>query len=946
MVGSRSLRLRRGTGLLGRGEECDVLDGLVEGVCRGESRVLVVRGEPGIGKTALLKYLVQRASKCQVSQAVGVQSEMELAFAGLHQLLMPLLGRIEDLPASQRDALSTAFGIGPGSAPDRFLVSLAVLSLLSDAAEVQPLVCVVDDEQWLDRASVEVLEFVARRLGAESVGLVFAVRESSNELAGLPKLTIGGLREVDANALLDSVLTGPMDVRVRHRIVAEAHGNPLALLELPRCLTPAELLGGFGLRAAAPLAGRLEAAFERRVDSLPPESRLLLLIAAAEPAGDPVLVWRAADLLGIPSWAATPVAEAGLLEFGSHVLFRHPIVRTVAYWSGVLRERQRVHQALADAIDPELYPESRAWHRAQAASGLDEDVALELESAAGRARARGGSAAAAALLERSAMLTFDQTRRAERLLAAARATRDAGALEDALSLLAPVETGPPDSLRIAEVEHLRGQIALMQRRGEDAGRLLLSAAGRLTPIDAGLARQTHLESLRASIWQGNSLEAAKAARVAPAGPHAQRDIDVLLDGLSIRLTKGHAAAAPVLAGAVEAFLGRDAGIDEESRWLWIDGASISADIALDLWDAESSERLARRMEQYVREGSSPMRLQFVLAIVANADLLAGKLDEAAMIVDEHHVIAEVTRTAPVAYVEMMLAAWRGDKEVASNLIGISLQHAERGSLGRLTTLAKYSTAVLYNGLGQYDAACEAATKVFENDELGMGPLVVPELVEAASRIGATALVRSTHDWVRERARESPSDWALGTEAGVRALLSDGEEADNLFRESIKRLERTCVRPQVARAHLRYGEWLRRERRRVDARVHLRRAHEMLGSMGVEAFAERARRELLATGQTVQKRSVQTSSELTPQEAQIVSLARLGLSNPEIGTRLFISPRTVQYHLHKVFLKLDISAREQLDSILPGDDNAAVSARPPTRHSVQQATRQPWADPHR
>jgi hypothetical protein len=457
---------------MGRRDECRLLDLLIDAVGAGESRSLVVRGEPGVGKSALLEYVVERASGCRVAQAAGVQSEMELAFAGLHQLVAPMLGRLDRLPIPQRDALRTAFGMSPGSAPDRFLVALAVLSLLADVAEERPLICLVDDEQWLDRASAQVLAFVARRLGAESVGLVFASRGPRDQGVGLPELVVEGLDEVDARQLLDHVFTGPLDSRVRDRLVAEARGNPLALLELPRGLTPGELAGGFGLPGSTPLSGRIEAAFQRRLDALPCESRLLVLAAAAEPVGDPVLVWQAAERLGIEAAAATPPAEAGLLEFGARVLFRHPMVRSVAYRSATLGDRQRVHRALAEVTDPAIDPDRRAWHRAQASPGPDEDVAEELERSAGRAQSRGGFAAAAAFLEHAAMLTPEPDRRSSRLLSAAMAKRDSGTLDAALGLLVAVEAGPLDPLASAAVTRLRGQIAFDQRRVRDAAQLL------------------------------------------------------------------------------------------------------------------------------------------------------------------------------------------------------------------------------------------------------------------------------------------------------------------------------------------------------------------------------------------------------------------------------------------------------------------------------------------
>ncbi len=912
--------------LRGRRAELGVLDGLIEAVRAGESRVLVVRGEPGVGKTALLDHLAGRAHGCRVVRAAGVQSEMELAFAGLHQLCAPMLDHLEAIPVPQRDALRTAFGLSAGPVPDRFLVALAALSLLSEIAAEQPLICVVDDEQWLDRASAQALGFVARRLEAEPVGLVFAARVPGDEVAGLPELTVEGLGEGDARALLDSVLTGPLDVRVRDQIVAETRGNPLALLELPRGMTPVQLAGGFGLPGVIPLPSRIEESFRRQLDALPAGTRRLLQLAAAEPADDPVLVRRAAERLGIGVQAAAPAVEAGLVEIGARMRFWHPLVRSAAYRSASVQDRQVVHGALAEVTDPAADPDRRAWHRAHASTGPDEDVAAELERSASRAQARGGLAAAAAFLERAALLTPETGRRAQRLLAAAQAKRDAGALDAALGLLVAVEAGPLDALQGAEVEHLRGQIALEQRRGSDAARLLLSAARRLEPLDPGLARETHLEAL----WEAAMLdgpgdvgEAAEAARAAPSGARPPRAVDVLLDAFALRLIEGHAAAAPALSRALETVLTLDVGTDDVGRWLWLAGGRVSQIIALELWDAESWHALASRQARFARGAGALVHLQFALNYLARTHILAGELATAAQLIEEDRLIAGATGNPPVAHNAMMLAAWRGQERETSELIEATGPEATARGLGRLVSFAAYARSVLYNGLGRYDAARDAARRAFERNHLGYGPLVVPELAEAAARTGDMKLVTALLEWLSERTRVVPTDWALGIEARTRALLSEGEAAESCYRVSIEQLGRTRVRAQLARGHLLYGEWLRRERRRSEAREQLRTAHEMLDAMGMEGFAERARRELLATGETARKRTVQATVELTAQEAQVARLARDGLSNPQIGARLFISTRTVQYHLGKVFAKLGISSRAQLEQVLPADLGAVA-----------------------
>ncbi len=912
--------------LAGRRSERDALDGLLDAVRAGESRALVVSGEPGVGKTALLDYVTVQAQGYRVARATGVQSEMELAFAGLHQLCAPILDHLDCVPVPQRDALRTAFGIRAGPAPDRFLVGLAVLSLLSQVAEERPLICLVDDEQWLDRASAQALGFAARRLAAEPVGLVFAARVLDGELAGLPELVVGGLSEGDAHTLLDAVLAGPLDARVRDQIVAETRGNPLALLELVRRVTPAELAGGFGLLGPAPLSGRVEEAFRRQVDALPAQTQRLVLVAAADPTGDLGLVWRAAGRLGIGTAAATPAAVAGLVEFGARARFRHPLVRSAAYRSASLQDRQNVHRALAEVTDPQADPDRRAWHLAQAAPGPDEDVAGELERSACRAEARGGLAAAAAFLERSAMLTPEPTRRAKRLLAAARSKSDAGALDAALGLLIAVEAGPSDALRTAEVEHLRGQIALVQRRGSDAARLLLSAARRLEPLDAGLARDTHLEAVEAAIWAGDLdqpggvREAAEAVRTAPPRPGPPRAVDVLFDAFALRLTKGYPAAAPALTQALEVVLAQDVAADEASRWLILERVLIG----LELWDAESSHALAAREAQFARDTGAPLFVRLAINLLARSHILAGELTTAALLMDEDRLIGEISRNPPIAYAEVMLTAWRGQEAQTAELIEATVQEATAGGLGRIVDFADYASAVLYNSLGRHDAARDAARRAFEHDQLGYGPLVVPELAEAASRTGDITLVRTALEWLTERTRLTPTEWVLGIEARARALLSHGYAAERCYRESIAHLSRTRVRAELARGHLLYGEWLRRERRRTDAREHLRTAHDMLAAMGMEAFAERARRELAATGETARKRTVEITVALTAQEAQIARLAGDGLSNPEIGTRLFISARTVQYHLGKVFTKLGISSRSQLDLVLPADPTTATT----------------------
>jgi DNA-binding CsgD family transcriptional regulator len=906
--------------------ESNVLDGLLDAVRGGESRVLVVRGEPGVGKSALLEYAAGRASGCRVGRAAGVQSEMELAFAGLHQLCAPMLDRVERLPAPQRDALSTAFGLTGGLAPDRFLVGLAVLGLLSEVAEERPLVCLVDDAQWLDRASVQALAFVARRLLAESVALVFGVRQPAEEqpLAGLPELVVEGLRNGDARALLGSVISWPLDERVRDRIVAETRGNPLALLELPRGLTAAELAGGFGLPDALALPRRIEDSFRRRLAPLPAATRMLLLVAAAEPVGEPVLVWRAARRLGIEVEAADAAETAGLCEFGARVRFRHPLVRSAVYRAASPEDRRSVHGALAQATDPDVDPDRRAWHRAQAAPGLDEEVASELERSAGRAQARGGLAAAAAFLERSVALTPEPRRRAQRALVAAQANHQAGAPDAALELLATADAGPLDELQCARVDLLRGQIAFAVNRGSDAPPLLLAAAKRLEPLDVGLARETYLDALWAAMFVGGLADSgslpdvAWAARGAPPASRPPRAADLLLDGLALLNTDGYAAATPTLRRALGAFRSADISAEEGLRWLWL-----ACRAAADVWDDESWHVLATRQVELARDTGALTVLPVALNSRIYMHLNAGELAAAASLIEEAEAVTGATGSHLAPYGALLLAVWRGRATEATALSEASMNDVVRRGEGLGLTVIQWATAVLYNSLGRYEDALAAARRAGEESyEQLFSKWSAVELIEAATRIGAREDVADACERLSETTRASGSDWALGIEARSRALLAAGDPADRLYREAIDRLGRTRVRVELARAHLLYGEWLRRERRRMDAREQLRAAYEMFVTMGADGFAERAARELLATGERARQRAVESGSQLTAQEAQVARLARDGFSNPDIGARLFISSRTVQYHLRKVFTKLGITSRTQLDRVLPNDADSA------------------------
>jgi DNA-binding CsgD family transcriptional regulator len=910
----------RAAGLTDRRSERGTLDRLVEAARAGQSRALVLCGDPGMGKTVLLEYLAGRASGAglQVARAVAVQSEMELAFAGLHQLCAPMLGRAERLPAPQRDALRTAFGLAAGPPPDRFFVGLAVLSLLSEVAGDRPLVCLVDDAQWLDRASAQALGIAARRLAADPVGLVFAAREPGAELAGLPALEVGGLPDEDARALLDSALAAPLDERVRDLIVAETRGNPLALLELPRGLGPAELAGGFGLPGAAPLTGRIEDSFARQLDALSADTRRLVQLAAADPSGDWVLVWRAAGRLGIPVQAGRPAVEAGLVEFGAQVRFRHPLVRWAAYRSAAIPDRQQMHAALAEATDPAVDPDRRAWHRAQATPGPDEEVAAELERSAGRAQARGGLAAAAAFLERAVALTADPARHADRVLAAAQASMQAGAFGKALALLTTAEAGPLEEFASARADLLRGQIALAMGHFSDAPPLLLKAAKRLEPLNRDLARDTYLSALMAAAFAGHLAgagalsEVSRAARALPPPEQPSRPLDLLLDGLALLAIDGPGAAAPALRQAARAFASADAPAQE-----LLEFGLMAQAAAIALYDEDCWHTILVRQVRLARDVGALDQLPIHLPGLAHDDIWRGDFEAAVSLIAEANAVCEATGIRIAPFAALFLAALRGNQAEAAPLIEAILAAAQAWGQGGAATHAHWSAAILHNGLGRYADALAAAEQATQDAHPWVSTWVLPELIEAAVRTGSTRAAPAALERLAETTQAGGTDFGLGLEARSRALLNRGDAAEGWYREAIDRLGRTPLRPELARAHLLYGEWLRREGRRVDARGQLRTAHDMFAAMGMQAFAERARRELIATGEKVRKRSVETHSQLTPQEEQIARLARDGRTSPQIGAQLFLSARTVEWHLGKIFTKLGIGSRRELHAALAG-----------------------------
>ncbi|MBO2448633.1 AAA family ATPase [Actinomadura barringtoniae] len=905
--------------LLGRGPECAVLDGTIAAVRTGQSRVLALHGAPGVGKSALLRYAEGAATGMQVLRAGGVESEMELAFATLHQLCAPLLDRLGDLPGPQRHALEVVFGTRADAPPERFMVGLAVLSLLSAASEKGPLLCVVDDAQWTDRASAQVLGFVARRLLAESVALVFGSREQPRDLLGLPELAVAGLKDADAYALLDSVTPVRLDQHIRERFVAEAQGNPLALLELPRGLTMTQMAGGFGLLHADTLPGRIEQSFLSRIEDLPEQTRLLLLVAAAEPTGDPSLVWQAAERLEISPSAALASGTDGLLVFDTRVVFRHPLVRSAVYRSAKQKDRRAVHLALAEVTDPKADPDRRAWHLASATTMPDESVAEELERSAGRAQARGGLATAAAFLQRSVALTADASLRAERALAAADASLRAGDLDVGQNLAEIADRDAQSEFQRVRAQLVRSHITFAAGFNNQAPPMLLAAAQRLEPFDMALARETYLIAWGSASYgaanRDSLMAISRAIRRLPPPDGEPTAVDLALEGFALLVTDGRSAALPTLRRGARALI--EAPAENLMKWSWAAGALPAL-----VWEDRPTTEWPIRVIEELRAVGALYELPIYLHSRGITSSLAGDFDTAAAMIAEVDAVTAATGGRMTQHTRLLLTAMQGRAAEAVTLIAATIE--EDGAAGQLNGVASahWAAAILHNGLANHERALSEARATIESANALVSQWALPEFVEAAARAGDDTAAHEAFEDLADVAEPCDTDWAQGVLARCRALMSDDAAADDLYREAIERLGRTIMRPELARAHLLYGEWLRRGRQRDEARAHLRSAYEMFTSIGMDAFAERARRELLATGETVRKRRTETpaSGDLTTQERQIALLVRDGLSNPEVGARLFLSPRTVEWHLRKIFAKLGISSRKQLPEALPRDDS--------------------------
>jgi DNA-binding CsgD family transcriptional regulator len=905
--------------LRGREPELAHLNRLVADIRSGGSRALIIRGDQGIGKSALLDYLADEAGDCQVIRALGIESESELAFGGLHQVCAPLLGDLERLSGPQREALATVFGLSVGSAPDQLLVGLATLSMLSLAAQAKPVLCLVDDQQWVDLESRKVLAFVARR-GASSLGFVLVAQDEAEGLAGIEELPLCGLTRSEARALLDPAFTGSLDQQVRDQMVTETRGNPRAILELTARHNAVELAGGFAVPHWTP-AGVSGKELERRHASLPEDARRLLLVASGDPTGDAALVWRAARALGIGTRAAGPAVDAGLVEFGGRISFCHPSARSLSYWSAPVEQRQRAHRALANETGSTVHPDRYVWHLAEASPGPDEDVADELERCAPRAGVRGGPAAAAAFLQRSVVLTTDPHKRVRRAVAAATVQLQAGGLEDAAELLDVAESGPLRELDRARITLLRAQAAAVLDRGGEASVLLRHAAAGFETLDPEIARETYLDAFRACLFAGNAAssggtfqEVARDAATALRATRPTTASDFLLRGLTVSVEGDYAQALPHFRSGLAASSSETTSASG-LRSLWLKSL-----VAAHVWEDQQWLWLSDRYLELARGSGALAELPLALSARAMALSYVGDLDTAESVVEEQQVVTELSGSRLPPYGGMCLAAMRGQAGAAERLVELASRRGLATGEGFSIAVAKWTRAVLCNGQGRYAQATAAARQALEHQGYpgvrcpGIATWAAIELIEAASRSDDHGEAQDAVDWLSSMTSASQTPWALGVQARSRALVSSGADADAAFLQAIAQLRRTQVRSELARTHLLYGEWLRRERRRTEARHHLRTAHQALDDLGMQSFAERAHRELLATGETARRRSSPDAQDLTAQEVQVAQLAREGLTNPEIASRLSLSTRTVQYHLSKVFAKLGITSRSQLDRV--------------------------------
>lgn len=905
--------------LLGRERELDRLLALVNRARDGRSGALVVSGDAGVGKTALLSGVVDAAGPgVEVQRAVAAESEMGLPYAGLQLLCGHLMTEADRLPDPQREALETAFGQRAAGAPNPLLVGLGVRGLLTDIASRRPVLCIVDDAQWLDEVSARVVASVARRLGAEGIALVMAMRTVDEPFVDLPQLVVAGLADDDARHVLAAALTGVMDERVRDQLIADSQGNPLALRELPGTLSPAEMAGGFALASSLPLERRIEESLLARLDPLPVSTRRLLLLAAADPTGDTGLLWRASAILGLGPADLDAARQAEALVVGTRVTFRHPLIRSAVYRAASIEDLRTVHAALADATYPDRDPDRRSWHRAHATGWPDEDVAADLEQSAERARTRGGVAAAAAFLERAAELSPATGQRTERLIAAASAKHDAGAPETAVRLLDSVRDLPLTPFQGASIGRLLARAGYALRRDRSAPRQLLRAAQALEPHDAALARDTYMEALSAALYAGRLgepgavTEIAEAILAATVDDGSERAHDLLLRGQALLCARGQEAALPTVRRAINAFLEQPSQAIAP-QWMWFCSRA-----AQDVWDIEALRTLAERQVQLARASGVLAVLPMALNLLIAARGLDGNLDAADEICDEIDGILSITGHPLPLYGRLSVAAYRGHvEEVERGAKRLRADAQARGE-GYALTVVNFAEAVAYNGAARHHEALTAArAEMPYSHELGHAMRTLIEVVEAATRTGDHAVADEAVGRLADVTRPvGDTDWALAFLSLAEAQVRAGSESEERFVDAIERFDRIRVPMLKARSQLLYGEMLRRQNRRIDARVQLRAAYVGLQSCGMNGFAERAGRELRATGETL--RTADKDVALTDQELNIARLARDGLTNREIGAQLFISAHTVEWHLRKVFVKLGVRSRRSLGKALADD----------------------------
>ena len=896
--------------LVDRKDDCAALDNLLAHTHAGESGVLVLCGPAGIGKTRLLDYAADRASGLQVLRVAGIKSEFELQFGGLHQLLGPVLNRVEQLPETQREALESALGRIRGDTSARFIIGLAVLTLLSDVSAKTPVLCLIDDADMLDEATAQVLGFTARRLGSESILMLFAstLPLTDTPLTGLPVLDVPGLPPEASIELLGPVIASTLADEVRERVVLELEGNPLALLELVHSLTAAQLNGSAALPALLPLTDRLRDAALRDVRLLAANVRRLLVLVAADRSGEHDVLERAAELLDLEF--ATFAAAATILRIGPQITFRHALVRSAVYASASEAHRRESHLALAAAMDPIADWDRAVWHRAVASTSPNEGVANDLEAAASLATLNGGHAAAAAYLELAVRFTPDGSVRLGRLIDAAQELVDSGDLEGASALLGRMVPEQFDDLQRARVRRVNSELAL--GRGEwSSSDLLLHTGDELEPFDLPKARKAYLRGFMTALFAGRLgppdgvVNAGRAVRAVPAIVSDEATgTGLLLEGYGLLFSEGAAAAAaPVLRRALDAIQRRG---DVDSL-----GAAYQA--AFELWDDDALYALAQRRTDVARATGALVVLPAALSQLGYFELLAGRFDVAeAHFQEEREIIRGTAGTGVVGRSQiglLILAAWRGEEARSRLLAEVCASEGVALGLGAFGGFARYALSVLDVGLGNYQAALNAAQDACL--DILLVTRVLPELAEAAVRCGEPAVASAAADKLAESTLASGTEWALGMLARTQALVAEDAEAEALYRAALDHLNSCRARTSLARAHLVYGEWLRRRRRRVDAREQLRTAYVMFESMGAGAFARRAEAELVATGERARQRVPETVLSLTPHEWRIATMVSEGMRNSEVAAQLYISPRTVEYHLGKVFRKLGVTSRAEL-----------------------------------